>query len=86
MEFATLLIFWISFAMMIGALAESWNRSALIWRLSALIAIPLLRLAYSMVAGNATPRSPACRGYTYPGARICRLCGHELELMQASAQ
>ena len=78
MEIVILLIVWISFAMMVGALAEHWDRSGLACGLAALILMPILTLAYLLVAGNAHPRCPACRDHTFRDATICRHCGHHL--------
>ncbi|MCC5966167.1 MAG: hypothetical protein JJU24_08515 [Natronohydrobacter sp.] len=82
MEIVILGIVWISLAMMVGALAEHWNRSGLAWGLAALILTPILTLAYLLVAGNAHPRCPACLGHTFSGASTCRNCGQEITVPQ----
>lgn len=78
MTWILLALFWLSFSMMVGALAERWGRSAMGWALIALVVTPILALAYLLVLGDANPTCPHCRNHIRPEARVCGHCTRDL--------
>jgi hypothetical protein len=84
-----LIIFWISFSVIVGIVASSRGRSGFGYFLLSIVLSPLLGLILavaqpSLLKDQATPsplthtKCPACAEFVLPEASVCKHCGHAL--------
>ncbi|MGZ3696109.1 MAG: zinc ribbon domain-containing protein [Bdellovibrionota bacterium] len=77
------LIFWVGFAIGVGFLARSYNRSGLTWGILAVLISPILSVIFLLVAGRAEEikkTCPKCTEKSPKDAKSCRFCGYSFEL------
>lgn len=79
-ELAAIALAWVSLSLLVGALADHWNRSGLAWFALAALLSPIFAVAWLAVMGDNRPTCPACRGPVHEGATACRHCGRDIRL------
>lgn len=73
-----LFLIWILLVFVVGAWAERWNRSALVWFLVSLFLSPAVGGVALFAVGNNSRKCPHCLGHVPEAAVACRNCGRDL--------